>query len=80
MINLPHLFIGLFFDMENTKPRATRGKAISLMFILKPSKDISQAVTVVPMFAPMMTPIDSVSDSSDALAKLTTISVVAEED
>ena len=40
----------------------------------------SHAVMVVPRFAPMMTPMDSVSVSNPALTKLTTSTVVAEDD
>ncbi len=80
MMNLPHFLIGFFFARESRNPRAISGNAIVPMSILKPSKAISQAVTVVPIFAPMMTPIDSARDNSDALAKLTTINVVAEDD
>ena len=39
-----------------------------------------QAVTVVPILAPIMTLIDSASVSNPAFTKLTTITVVAEED
>ena len=39
-----------------------------------------QAVTVVPMLAPMITPIDWVNVNNPALTKLTTITVVADED
>ena len=53
---------------------------MELMLTLKPRMEINQAVTVVPILAPMMTPIDSVNVSKEALAKLTTMSVVAEED
>ena len=38
------------------------------------------AVTVVPMFAPMMTPIDWVKVMSPALTNPTTITVVTDED
>ena len=37
-------------------------------------------VRVVPKFAPMITPIDSIRVSSWAFTKLTTMTVVAEED
>ena len=50
------------------------------MLTLKPRMEISQAVTVVPIFAPIMTPIASGRVNRLALVKLTTISVVAEED
>ena len=39
-----------------------------------------QAVTVVPMLAPIITLMDSASVSNPAFTKLTTITVVAEED
>ena len=39
-----------------------------------------QAVSVVPRFAPIITPIDSTRVNSPALTKLTTMTVVAEED
>ena len=47
---------------------------------LKPTIEISHAVMVVPILAPMMTPMDSVNDSSPAFTKLTTNTVVADED
>ena len=50
------------------------------MFTLKPTAEIIHAVTVVPMFAPMMTPIDCASVISPAFTKLTTITVVALDD
>ena len=56
------------------------GRAKDDILILKPKNEINQAVTVVPIFAPIITPIDSISDNNPALAKLTTITVVAEED
>ena len=42
--------------------------------------DTSQAVTVVPILAPIITPADSTRVSKPALTKLTVITVVAEED
>ena len=47
---------------------------------LSPSRVIIHAVTVVPMLAPMMTATALLSESKPALTKLTTITVVAEED
>ena len=44
------------------------------------SMDKSSDVTVVPMFAPMMTPTDWARVSSCAFTKPTTITVVAPED
>ena len=45
-----------------------------------PSNEIIHAVTVVPMFAPMITAIAPVRFNKPALTKLTTMTVVAEED
>ena len=47
---------------------------------LNPRAEMIQAVTVVPMFAPIMTPMDWDSVRRPALTKLTTMTVVAEED
>ena len=57
-----------------------RGKLRALIFILNPKIEIIQAVMVVPILAPITTPIDSRRESNPALTKLTTITVVAEED
>ena len=54
-----------------------RNAAIST---LKPRAEISHAVTVVPMLAPIMTPMDWVNVKSPAFTKLTTITVVADDD
>ena len=61
-------------------PTASRGMAKAAMLTLKPTAEIIQAVTVVPMFAPMMTPMDWPSVISPAFTKLTTITVVALDD
>ena len=50
------------------------------MSTLNPNAEMIHAVTVVPILAPMITPIDCDKVSSPALTKLTTITVVAEED
>ena len=50
------------------------------MSTLKPKAEIIQAVTVVPILAPIMTPMDWERVSRPALTKLTTMTVVAEED
>ena len=50
------------------------------MSALKPNHATIHAVTVVPIFAPMITPIACVSVSNPAFTKLTTITVVADED
>ena len=50
------------------------------MSALNPSHETSQAVTVVPMFAPIMTPIAWANVKRPAFTKLTTITVVADDD
>lgn len=47
---------------------------------MNPKAEIIQAVTVVPMLAPIMTLMDCVKVNKPAFTKLTTITVVAEED
>ena len=49
------------------------------MLTVKPNREITQAVNVVPTFAPMITAIDCASDIRPALTKLTTMTVLAEE-
>lgn len=39
-------------------PKAKRGRAKAAMSTLKPNAEIIQAVTVVPILAPIITPID----------------------
>ncbi len=56
------------------------GRAMALMENLNPNRDIIQAVTVVPMLAPIITPMDCEREISPALTKLTSITVVAELD
>ena len=73
-------FSVLFLANIMGKPIAIIGKAKEEILILKPKKAINQAVTVVPILAPIITPIDSTRLSNPALAKLTTITVVAEDD
>ncbi len=55
------------------------GKAI-LDRLNLPTVAMIQPVSVVPKFAPMITPIDSIKVRSWAFTKLTTITVVADED
>ena len=64
----------------NGKPKAINGIAIELRSILKAPRLMSHAVAVVPILAPMISPIAWTSDSSPALTKLITITVVALED
>jgi hypothetical protein len=58
---------------------ATIGIANSAIENLRPSKDIIQAVAVVPMLAPIITATAPASDNNPAFTKLTTITVVALE-
>ena len=69
-----------FFERERTNPTAIRGTARMEMSALNPSQATSHAVTVVPMFAPMITLIACASVRRPAFTKLTTITVVAEDD
>ncbi len=59
---------------------AIKGIASMVMSALKPSKEIIQAVTVVPILAPMITPTACANVSNPAFTKLTTITVVALDD
>ena len=59
---------------------AKSGRAKAAISTLNPKIEMIQAVTVVPILAPIMTLIDSASVSNPAFTKLTTITVVAEED
>ncbi len=68
-------------------PKNINGKKIPIMAtamgvicILKPKMETIQAVTVVPILAPMITPVDSINVISPAFTKLTTITVVVVED
>ncbi len=76
----PEFFLFCFFDMVRIKPMAIRGMASRDISILNPSREIIQAVTVVPILAPIITPIACASESSPAFTKLTTMTVVALED
>jgi hypothetical protein len=57
-----------------------KGKEMALMENLNPKSDINQAVNVVPILAPIITPTDWVKEIRPALTKLTSITVVAELD
>ena len=59
---------------------AKSGRAKAAISTLNPKIEMIQAVTVVPILAPIMTLMDSASVSNPAFTKLTTITVVAEED
>ena len=62
------------------KLKARRGSVSAAMLTLKPIADIIQAVTVVPTFAPIMTPMAWARFISPALTKDTTMTVVADDD
>ena len=62
------------------KPIPKSGIAASAIEKLNPKSETIQAVTVVPIFAPKITPIACLSVSISALTKLTTITVVAPDD
>ena len=62
------------------KPIAITGKAKSEICILKPNKLTIHAVIVVPILAPKITPKDWYRFNKPALAKPTTITVVALDD
>ena len=59
---------------------ANSGMEKAAMLTLKPTAEMIHAVTVVPMLAPMMTPIDCANVIKPAFTKLTTITVVALDD
>ena len=69
-----------FFRKLKPLPNAIEGMAIVAIFILKPRIATSQPVTVVPIFAPMMTPIDCSRVIRPAWTKPTSITVVALDD
>ena len=69
-----------FFEFENRKPRSIIGTARIEISALNPRRETIQAVIVVPMLAPIMTPIACTSVKSPAFTKLTTITVVADDD
>lgn len=52
----PMFWRWFFLELEKRKPNIIRGTARMEMSALKPSHDTSHAVTVVPMLAPMITP------------------------
>ena len=66
-------------EERNTKMLKEEG-AKAAMSTLNPNAEMIHAVTVVPILAPIITPIDCDKVNNPALTKLTTITVVAEED
>ncbi len=72
---------------RRSRPKNMNGKKIPIsaiasgvIFILNPKIEIIQAVTVVPILAPITTPVDSKKVMRPAFTKLTTITVVVDED
>ena len=62
-----------------TNPKAIIGTANNAMFTENP-KEVTHAVSVVPILAPIITPIALPKVRSPAFTKLTTIIVVADDD
>lgn len=79
-MNSPTDLRELFPENRSGIPNASRGRAKAAMSTLNPRAEINQAVTVVPILAPIMTPIDWVRVSRPAFTKLTTMTVVADDD
>ncbi len=80
-INSPKDLRLLFAENMRGSPTPSNGMDMMLMENLpKPNKDIIHAVTVVPILAPMITPIDWAKVSKPAFTKLTTITLAADED
>ena len=80
MMNSPMLWYLSFLNCIRTKPSRKRGMESAAMSNLKPSREMIQAVTVVPILAPIMTPMACFRVRSPALTKLTTSTVVALDD
>ena len=80
IMNSPMLWYLSFFICIRMNPSKKRGTDKTAISNLKPRIEMIQAVTVVQILAPMMTPIACESVSSPALTKLTTSTVVALED
>ena len=79
-MNSPTDLRELLLEKKRGIANAKIGRAKTAISTLKPRVEIIHAVTVVPILAPIMTPMDCFSVRSPALTKLTTITVVAEED
>ena len=72
-------FFSLFTEISR-KPIPNIGIAKAEMSNLNPKRETIQAVMVVPIFAPKITPTDCFKVKSPAFTKDTTITVVALED
>ena len=79
-INSPTDLRLLFPEKMSGSAMARSGRAKADISTLKPNMEMIQAVTVVPILAPIITLIDSVRVNNPAFTKLTTITVVADED
>ena len=80
MMHCPMLRVRLFLLRVNMNPNATSGMAKVEMSTLKPKTAMSQAVMVVPILAPIITPIAFPRERRPALTILTTMTVVPLED
>ena len=78
--NSPTLFLLDLLLNNKGMPIASKGMANAEILTLNPTAEIIQAVTVVPMLAPMMTPMDCPRVIRPAFTKLTTMTVVADDD
>ena len=78
--NSPKFFTEVFLTKLKKTPTPTIGSATFESENLNPSHAITHAVVVVPKFAPIITPIASLSVKSPALTKPTTITVVTVDD
>ena len=80
MMHCPMLRVRLFLLRVNMNPNATSGMAKVEISTLKPKTAMSQAVIVVPILAPIITPIAFPRERRPALTILTTMTVVPLED
>lgn len=78
-IELPEILHHILLDENIVKPKAIIGTANNAILTENPS-EVTHAVSVVPILAPIMTPTALPKDSKPAFTKLTTMIVVADED
>ena len=78
--NSPNDFLLFFLEKISGIANAKNGKIKLFMSIWNPNIDIIQAVTVVPILAPIITDIACAKVNNPAFTKLTVITVVAVED
>ena len=79
-MNSPTDLRELLPEKRSGMPNASRGREKAAMSTLNPRAEINHAVTVVPILALIMTPMDWVRVSRPAFTKLTTMTVVADDD